>query len=193
MAYSAVVTSICSWSVTPYVLLLDILDISVRAVMKNSGKCDYYCRTLIFNRNCTRILYKLTYEFGRRLIVDNLTSRPPQFLGSASSTPEELGNQYGANLVRDKGAPLTKAPHLSSSIPNMTLCADHDQWHSQSDSARGCQAPRAAPCLATRNCWRRRSSIQSTLILLIVNLGPGPCPVCVRVRQRHGLMRPLLH
>ena len=35
------------------------------------------------------------------LIVVNLASRPPEFLGSASSAPEGLGSQYGANLVRD--------------------------------------------------------------------------------------------
>ena len=35
------------------------------------------------------------------VVVVNLASRPPQFLGSASSAPEGLGSQDGANLVRD--------------------------------------------------------------------------------------------
>ena len=35
------------------------------------------------------------------VVVVNLASRLPQFLGSASSAPEGLGSQYGANLVRD--------------------------------------------------------------------------------------------
>ena len=34
-------------------------------------------------------------------VVVNLASRPPQFLGSASSAPEGLSSQTGANLVRD--------------------------------------------------------------------------------------------
>ena len=32
------------------------------------------------------------------VVVVNLASRPPQFLGSASSAPEGLGSQDGANL-----------------------------------------------------------------------------------------------
>ena len=32
-------------------------------------------------------------------VVVNLTSRPPKFLGSASSAPEGLGSQIGANYV----------------------------------------------------------------------------------------------
>ena len=35
------------------------------------------------------------------VVVVNLASRPPHFLGSASSAPEGLGSQIGANLVRD--------------------------------------------------------------------------------------------
>ena len=35
------------------------------------------------------------------IVVVNLASRPPQFLGSASSAPEGLGSHIGANLVRD--------------------------------------------------------------------------------------------
>ena len=35
------------------------------------------------------------------VVVVNLASRLPQFLGSASSAPEGLGSQIGANLVRD--------------------------------------------------------------------------------------------
>ena len=34
-------------------------------------------------------------------VVVNLASRLPRFLGSASSAPEGLGSQIGANLVRD--------------------------------------------------------------------------------------------
>ena len=66
------------------------------------------------------------------LIVVNLASRPPEFLGSASSAPEGLVSHYGANLERDQGRPLTKVPHLSSSIPNTTFCADQEQWQCQS-------------------------------------------------------------
>ena len=57
----------------------------------------------------------------KRTVVVNLASRPPQFLGSASSVPDWLGGQYGANLVRDYEVPLTKVPHLPSLVPNTTL------------------------------------------------------------------------
>ena len=43
----------------------------------------------------------MTLKFEHDVVVVNLASRPPQFLGSASSAPEGLGNQIGANLVRD--------------------------------------------------------------------------------------------
>ena len=34
------------------------------------------------------------------VVVVNLASRPPHFLGSASSAPERQGRQYGANLSK---------------------------------------------------------------------------------------------
>ena len=34
------------------------------------------------------------------IVVVNLTSRPPQCLGFASSDPEGLGSQYGANFSK---------------------------------------------------------------------------------------------
>ena len=59
------------------------------------------------------------------VVVVNLASRLPQFLGSASSAPEGLGGQYGANLVRDEEVLLTKVPPPpSSSVPSTTLNAD---------------------------------------------------------------------
>ena len=39
------------------------------------------------------------------VVVVNLASRLPQFLGSASSAHEGLGSQIGANLVRDEEVP----------------------------------------------------------------------------------------
>ena len=39
-----------------------------------------------------------TYAY---VVVVNLVSRPPQFLGPASSAPEGQGGQTGANYVRD--------------------------------------------------------------------------------------------
>ena len=40
-------------------------------------------------------------EEGVVVVVVNLASIPPQFLGYASSDPEGLGSQIGANYVRD--------------------------------------------------------------------------------------------
>ena len=55
-----------------------------------------------------RTQYTLGYgkEFRiecRKEFVVRLASRPLQFLGSTSSVPDGLGNQYDTNLVRDRG------------------------------------------------------------------------------------------
>ena len=59
------------------------------------------------------------------VVVIDLASRPPQFLGSASSAPEGLGSQIGANLVHKRlRGTLNKSTPPSSSVPGTTLCAD---------------------------------------------------------------------
>ena len=47
------------------------------------------------------VLLAISVRVIMYIVVVNLASRPPQFLGSASSAPEGLGSQIGANLVRD--------------------------------------------------------------------------------------------
>ena len=93
--------------------------------------CPCPCGLVFFFAREDSRLYSLCCFFLRTatVVVVNLASRPPQFLGSASSAPEGLGSQYGANLVRDYEIPLTKVPYLSSSVPNTTLCADQEHWH----------------------------------------------------------------
>ena len=46
------------------------------------------------------VIFFSSRYLSRYVVVVNLASRSPQFLGSASSAPEGLGSQYGANLVR---------------------------------------------------------------------------------------------
>ena len=49
----------------------------------------------------TMVITVVVNDDNDSVVVVSLASRPPQFLGSASSAPEGWGTEYGANLVRD--------------------------------------------------------------------------------------------